>query len=150
MPPCVTNAEEEILAERAWQRLHWDAILAHAAVARAVKRGTLVPEPCEACGQEVTLAHHDDYGERLVVRWLCHSHHRLWHLEHPLDYEVPAPPRRAKPVIERKPNRGRMFRRYLKPKAIRLRESGASYQEISQLLGVSTSTAHAWAKGVPP
>jgi ribosomal protein S27AE len=127
-----------------WQTLHWDAVLAHKTVARAVKSGRLVPEPCETCGNPVSLAHHDDYDQRLVIRWLCDRHHRLWHIDHPLTKVVLAPPPRAKPVQERSPNRGRRFRQYIKPRVLRLRDSGATYAEISQVMGISTSTAHAW------
>lgn len=45
-----------------------------------VKAGRLVRQSCETCGQvEYVTAHHDDYDQPLVVRWLCRSHHRLWH-----------------------------------------------------------------------
>lgn len=36
-------------------------------------------QPCEVCGAEKSHAHHDDYGQPLVVRWLCHSHHMEHH-----------------------------------------------------------------------
>lgn len=44
-----------------------------------VSRGFLFPEPCAVCGSGRTDAHHDDYRKPLVVRWLCRSHHTLWH-----------------------------------------------------------------------
>lgn len=54
----------------------------HQAVARAVGKGTLIPKPCEICGEvENVHAHHDDYAKPLVVRWLCSEHHIAWHLE---------------------------------------------------------------------
>jgi ribosomal protein S27AE len=52
---------------------------AHAAVLRAVRRGDLVrPDACERCGRSGTIveAHHPDYAELLVVRWLCRACHR--------------------------------------------------------------------------
>lgn len=49
---------------------------AHAAVARAIKDGTLVKGPCEKCGiTETVSGHHDDYDKPLEVRWLCQEHH---------------------------------------------------------------------------
>lgn len=42
------------------------------------KRGKLVPEPCEVCGEKAEK-HHDDYSKPLGVRWLCPTHHRQWH-----------------------------------------------------------------------
>jgi hypothetical protein len=110
-----------------------------------------VPQPCEECGAEVSVGHHDDYRKPLEVRWLCDSHHRRWHLSHPVDYEVLKPPSRAAPKEERIPNRGKQFHRYLKPKANFLRaRMNFSYAEIAKELGVSVSTAHQWCKGVRP
>lgn len=138
------------MAGSRWQDRHWDGHLAHQRVRRAVARGAMVPQPCEECGGEVSVGHHDDYARPLEVRWLCDRHHRRWHLAHPVDYEVLRPPTRAKPVAQRVPNRGKQFHRYLKPKATFLRGKGFSYADIAQELGVSVSTAHAWAKGDEP
>jgi len=66
------TAEEKIVA-RAPKGKAW------AAVAKAIKAGSLVRQPCEICGAEKTQAHHDDYAAPLDVRWLCLSHHRLHH-----------------------------------------------------------------------
>lgn len=56
-------------------------------VEKAIKRGSLKPQPCEECGEQGTMAdgrnrvqaHHDDYGKPLEVRWLCQSCHHEWH-----------------------------------------------------------------------
>ena len=48
---------------------------AHMAVYFAVKKGKLSKRPCESCGAEATVAHHDDYSKPLDVRWLCPQHH---------------------------------------------------------------------------
>lgn len=53
----------------------------HRLVKRAIRAGELEREACETCGDPATVAHHDDYSKPLEVRWLCHSHHRLWHSE---------------------------------------------------------------------
>jgi len=45
----------------------------------AIKKGKLIPQPCEVCGSTGT-AHHDDYAKPLEVRWLCHRHHITHHL----------------------------------------------------------------------
>ena len=45
---------------------------------RAIRRGVLVPKPCERCGGQDVQAHHDDYTDHLNVRWFClacHAHH---------------------------------------------------------------------------
>ena len=55
---------------------------AHAQVARALLDGRLVkPKHCEECGRFVETsrnlhAHHDDYSQPLIVRWLCPRCHR--------------------------------------------------------------------------
>jgi hypothetical protein len=46
---------------------------------RAVKAGKLTPEPCLFCDAERVDAHHHDYGQPLVVTWLCRRHHRRVH-----------------------------------------------------------------------
>ncbi len=54
---------------------------------KAIKRGRLVPQPCESCGatgrmadgRNKVQAHHDDYNKPLEVRWLCQEHHHEWH-----------------------------------------------------------------------
>jgi ribosomal protein S27AE len=52
---------------------------ARLAVTHAIERGTLVREPCEACGREPAQAHHDDYSKPLDVRWLCSTCHGIEH-----------------------------------------------------------------------
>ncbi len=48
-------------------------------VAKAIKSGALVRQPCEVCGAEKVDAHHDDYSKPLDVRWLCRKHHLHHH-----------------------------------------------------------------------
>jgi hypothetical protein len=47
-------------------------------VARAAVRG-LERQPCEVCGEPKTHAHHEDYSQPLMVRWLCRPHHEERH-----------------------------------------------------------------------
>ena len=54
-------------------------IAAQRKVAYNVKRGYMTAKPCEVCGEEKTVAHHDDYSKPLDVRWLCQAHHVQWH-----------------------------------------------------------------------
>lgn len=50
---------------------------ARKAVSLALRDGSLVRKPCEACGvTEKVQAHHADYNKPLDVRWLCFKHHR--------------------------------------------------------------------------
>jgi excisionase family DNA binding protein len=55
---------------------------AHQRVQRALVSGRLVKGPCEVCGSEEVVAHHDNYNYPLRVRWLCKTHHAEWHKEH--------------------------------------------------------------------
>lgn len=48
---------------------------AHAAVARAKKKGYLAAAPCMICGREDVHAHHDNYNRPLEISWLCPVHH---------------------------------------------------------------------------
>ncbi len=41
----------------------------------AIKKGFLIPKPCEVCEKVKVDAHHDDYTKPLDVRWLCRYHH---------------------------------------------------------------------------
>jgi ribosomal protein S27AE len=58
---------------------HPAMIRAHKRVAYAVKKGNLVRQPCEVCGETKVQAHHDDYSKPLEVRWFCDVHHRQHH-----------------------------------------------------------------------
>lgn len=56
----------------------------------AIRKGILVPAPCEVCGsfdklsdgRRGVLAHHCDYSKPLSVNWLCPTHHQEWHRKH--------------------------------------------------------------------
>lgn len=52
---------------------------AHQLVHYARRIGTLKIEPCEICGSQKVVGHHDDYDKPLNVRWLCQAHHIEWH-----------------------------------------------------------------------
>lgn len=47
-------------------------------VAKAIKSGQLVRQPCFVCGEKAQ-AHHPDYSAPLDVVWLCVMHHRQAH-----------------------------------------------------------------------
>lgn len=55
---------------------------AHRLLNYNLAKGYLVKEPCEVCGSEKVVAHHDDYALPLKVRWLCQGHHKQWHAKH--------------------------------------------------------------------
>lgn len=50
-------------------------------VARAVRAGILVWQPCCICGNERSMAHHESYDRPLDVVWYCQVHHSARHQE---------------------------------------------------------------------
>jgi ribosomal protein S27AE len=57
-----------------WRRANPAKYDAHLAVQRAVKAGDLAKQTCEVCGAVSVDAHHDQYDDPLLVRWLCRRH----------------------------------------------------------------------------
>src|SRR5260221_390749 len=43
------------------------------------RRGKLIRQPCEKCGDLFAEKHHDDYTKPLAVKWLCRSCHLALH-----------------------------------------------------------------------
>jgi hypothetical protein len=62
-----------------WKAANPQAVWAEHPLRSAIKRGLIVPRPCEACGKLPTDAHHDDYGRPMEVQWLCRSCHKAEH-----------------------------------------------------------------------
>lgn len=58
-------------------------VWARKATHSALNWGLIRRQPCEVCGAPKSDAHHEDYRNPLVVRWLCRQHHMEAH--HPLD-----------------------------------------------------------------
>ena len=54
---------------------------AHSAVSFAIRSGTLVRRPCIRCGDEKSVAHHENYDKPLEVMWLCQPCHKQRHKE---------------------------------------------------------------------
>jgi hypothetical protein len=52
---------------------------AHTLTGNAIRDGRLIRQPCEACGDAESEAHHRDYYKPLEVVWLCRKHHLAEH-----------------------------------------------------------------------
>mgnify|MGYP003297129150 CR=1 FL=1 len=70
-----------VKATSSWRQRNPEKSRAHDAVKYALRTGRLTKKPCEVCGSTKVHAHHDDYADRLNVRWLCSTHHRQHHKE---------------------------------------------------------------------
>ena len=70
-----------IAVNRLWRAEDVRRQKAHTAVAKAIRNGKLLRQPCERCGCEKSLAHHEDYDFPLDVMWLCQPCHKQRHKE---------------------------------------------------------------------
>lgn len=66
---------------RAWRAEDKRRQAAHSLVARSIRNGSLVRQPCIRCGAEKSVAHHEDYDKPLEVMWLCQPCHKQRHKE---------------------------------------------------------------------
>ena len=73
------KAIREIVSE--WRNADNRRSKCHNEVAKAIKHGTLIRQPCVRCGNEKSLAHHEDYDFSLDVMWLCQPCHKKRHKE---------------------------------------------------------------------
>jgi len=73
------KAASEISA--AWRKADKRRMQCHNAVKRAIRSGELVRQPCVRCGEQKSLAHHEDYDFPLDVVWLCQPCHKQRHKE---------------------------------------------------------------------
>lgn len=72
------KAKQRWLAK--WRKRNPTRSIAYNKFAYAIKKGSLKKMPCEMCGDLKVHGHHDDYFKPLEVRWLCHYHHSLIHI----------------------------------------------------------------------
>lgn len=109
---------------------------ARSAVHKAVKKGQLIKEPCEICGNPETAAHHYlGYDEEhwLSIKWLCSTHHVAAHSgsyfpkERTGETTAYVPEKRTQTLLYLRI--AQLLRKGLKPQEIR-RKTGASYMYV--------------------
>lgn len=133
-----------------WRKKNPLATTAHIRVAHAIQYGQLVPGPCEVCGTlEKPHAHHDDYHQPLVVRWLCALHHRQHHAKEAGQKIHPVPQLRKMPREGCKQFQPAPKRDLFSEQAKVLRASGHSYRAIAKTLNISAGTVFKWLNTVP-
>ncbi len=60
-----------------------------------VQSGRLIRQPCEGCGNEKVVAHHENYRRPDHVRWVCrYCHHGVHHRGALLPLKLPSNPSR--------------------------------------------------------
>ncbi len=75
------RAKAQAAITAAWLKQDKRRVAAQNAVTRAVRAGRLIRQPCERCGSQKSLAHHEDYDRKLDVMWLCQPCHKVRHKE---------------------------------------------------------------------
>lgn len=80
------RAKLALEVNRAWRAEDHRRSRAHGAVAQAIKKGLLIRCPCVRCGEQKSLAHHEDYDKPLEVVWLCQPCHKQRHKEIKLEF----------------------------------------------------------------
>ena len=73
--------KQNAVVTKAWRAEDIRRQRAHSAVARAMSKGILGRKLCCRCGNEKTLAHHEDYDKPLDIMWLCQPCHKQRHKE---------------------------------------------------------------------
>jgi hypothetical protein len=76
----IKNSKKFVERYRRYCKDYPQKVLAHQAVARAMRKGILTIAPCVVCGSdEKVIAHHNDYKKPLEVVFLCRPHHYQVH-----------------------------------------------------------------------
>lgn len=75
------SVEKANKRSRRWEVGNKEKKRAHDAVARAIKSGKLLRQPCSVCSRTCDVeGHHEDYTKVLEVVWLCPQHHSDVHI----------------------------------------------------------------------
>lgn len=66
---------------KAWKKADLRRQKCHTAVKTEIRAGRLKRQPCVRCGNEKSIAHHEDYDRPLYIVWLCAVCHKQRHKE---------------------------------------------------------------------
>ena len=73
------SARVRFPSQRAWRLRNPEKRRVHIAVRGAEKRGELIRQPCQVCGDPKADGHHENYAKPLDVTWLCRKHNKERH-----------------------------------------------------------------------
>lgn len=140
--------KEHTKNNKKWRENNPQKVKAHSIVNEAIKSGKLKkPLKCSKCNHKKDVqAHHEDYNKPLDIIWLCPTCHSALHKEKRIksgfQYKEP------KPYIKKGYNNKGKSKPYKKDdrytQAIDLRKQGKSYQQISDITGISKSQIYKW------
>jgi transposase len=82
-PYCIKCENRRLrIPKRRWNANNKEKRRAQKEVEKAIRRGTMIAQPCARCGSVKHVhAHHEDYASPLDVMWLCSYHHFQRHEE---------------------------------------------------------------------
>lgn len=66
---------------KAWKAADERIRKCHNKVQTEIRAGRLTRKPCTKCGNEKSVAHHEDYDKPLEIVWLCSVCHKKRHKE---------------------------------------------------------------------
>lgn len=76
----IGKRKKRVLRPGRWHQLNPKARHCHHTVEQALKKGTLIKQPCEHCGRHDRVeAHHESYDHPLAIEWACRPCHRRIH-----------------------------------------------------------------------
>jgi hypothetical protein len=74
------KADKNVTSQR-WQKKNTLKTIAHRIVNEAIRKGSLIRQPCCVCHNTESHAHHEDYSKPLDIIWLCATHHSKLHAD---------------------------------------------------------------------
>lgn len=79
LPEARRSRNASMSPQAKWKLANPQAVWAQQALRSALRRGLIIQEPCQECGDANAEAHHPDYDKPMCVDWLCRRHHKAVH-----------------------------------------------------------------------